>query len=327
MAAYSLAHGWEQVPADVLHGDVADVAVGPDDAVYLITRREPQVLVYSLAGQLLRSFGAGTFSERPHSITVGPDGSVWCVDETRHTVLHFTNEGRPLGRLGEPGVASESGMDPGLPGLSDRIASISRGAPPFNLPTKVAVALGGDLYVSDGYGNARIHRFSPEGHLLASWGEPGDGPGQFHVPHHVLVTDEEEVFVCDRENERIQVFDLSGRYLRELGPLQRPAALAFSPDGLLFVAELPWRAGDRSFRRGVLSADESACVTVLDRDGRVLERWSDNDPCSEGGFTAPHGIAFDSRGDLYVAEVTWSFAVRLGLVPQTCPTIRKFVRT
>ncbi len=285
------------------------------------------MLVYSRSGRFLRSFGAGLFSARPHSITLGPDGLVWCVDETRHTVLKFDRSGTLLGRLGKPGAGSDTGVDPSLPTLAERIASIARGAGPFNLPTKLAVAPGGDLFVSDGYGNCRIHRFSPDGRLLASWGEPGTGSGQFHVPHHIGVTADERLLVCDRENERIQLFTLDGRPLGEWGGLQRPAALALSKDGLVFVAELPWRAGDRSFRRGVIRSDEAACVSVLDGSGRLLDRWGGDDVCSERGFVAPHGIALDSRGDLYVAEVTWSFGVRLGLVPESCPTLRKFART
>jgi sugar lactone lactonase YvrE len=290
----------------------------------MVTRRDSQVLVFSREGSFLRSFGLGLFSARPHSITLGKDGSVWCVDETRHTVLRFDRQGKLLGHLGEPDVPSDSGFDARLTTLGERVASISRGVGPFNLPTKVAVGPESDLFVTDGYGNSRIHHFSRDGQLLASWGEPGSGRGEFHVPHHIVATEDRRLLVCDRENERIQIFTFEGRYIGEWGGLQRPAALAISRDGLIFVAELPWRAGDRSFHRGILTTGEPACVTVLDAGGKRLERWMDDDPCSEGGFTAPHGVAFDSLGNLYVAEVTWSFGVRLGLVPDNCPTLRKF---
>src|SRR5207245_9216864 len=114
-------------------------------------------------------------------------------------------------------------------------------------PTNLALATNGDLYVSDGYGIARVHRFSPNGKLLASWGEPGTGPGQFMLPHGIAVDATGNVLVCDRESDRIQVFTAEGRFLRELTEVQRPTQIVLAR-GLLYVSELGWRARQRSFR-------------------------------------------------------------------------------
>jgi glucose/arabinose dehydrogenase len=163
--------GWERLPVGYSHPDVAAAAVDSRGDVYLFCRAEHPVLVYERDGRFLRSWGEGLFSTRTHGITIGPDDSVYCVDDAGHSVRRFTRDGRLLQTIGPSGVPSDSGYD------GADLTTIVRGAPPFNRPTNLAVAPSGDLYVSDGYGNARVHRFTPDGRLLASWGEPGTRPG------------------------------------------------------------------------------------------------------------------------------------------------------
>src|SRR5262249_52037072 len=150
-------------------------------------------------GAFLSSWGEGQFI-RPHGITIGPDDSVWCTDDMDHTVRKFTSDGKPLLALGTSGKASDTGA------TSMDFRSIRRAGPPFHYPPNLALSPGGELYITDGYGNARVHRFSPDGRLLSSWGEPGSGPGQFHLPHGIAVDTEGIVYVADRENSRIQLF-------------------------------------------------------------------------------------------------------------------------
>lgn len=321
---YHLVEGWEQLPAGFVHGDVADVAVDTDDYVYMVTRREPRVIVYDSAGRFQRSWGEGLFSERPHAITVGRSGAVYVVDESLHVVRKFSKRGELLASIGTPGQAADTGIDPSIKDLYGRLQSIKYGGPPFNLPTKVAEAPSGDLYITDGYGNCRVHHFTAEGVYLHSWGEPGAEPGQFYAPHCVVVTDDERVLVCDRENERIQIFTPDGRFLEQWLDVQRPSGLVFDSQGFVYVTELPWRVGNGSFRRGRISEPHYARVSVLDARGRALEHWGNSDACAPGSFVAPHGIAVDSRGSLYIADVTWSFAGQMGLVPDDCHTFHKF---
>jgi DNA-binding beta-propeller fold protein YncE len=148
--------------------------------------------------------------------------------------------------------------------------------------------------------------------LLTSWGEVGVGPGEFHLPHGIAVGPDDRVYVCDRENDRIQVFDPDGRYLTEWTDVQRPCHLAIDPGGYCYVAEL-WRPkGKGSFTHGFMREDHPGRVSIFDPDGAVVARWgaSTVSRTAPGNFIAPHGIAVDSRGDLYVCEVSYTFGTR-----------------
>ena len=320
---YQVIEGWEKIPPGYTRLDVSGVAVDSRDRVYVLTRGPARVMVYESDGTFVTSWAEGTFTERTHGITIGPDDSVYCVDDGDHTVRKFSPEGKLLMTIGTPGAGSDTGYDP-----TKGIESIVRGGPPFNRPTNVAIAPNGELYVSDGYGNARVHRFSPDGKLIQSWGEPGTGPGQFHLPHGLWVTFDGRVLVADRENDRIQIFSLDGKYLGEWTHVQRPTDIYGDREGLLYVSELAWRKGQRSFTHGVIETDLPGRVSVLDLGGRVLARWGGPDGCAPGNFWAPHTICADSRGDLYVGEVTYTFSGlgKAGLVPPGCHTLQKFAR-
>jgi hypothetical protein len=273
-------------------------------------------MVYERDGRFLGSWGEGLFTMRAHGITVGPDDTVYCTDDGDHTVRRFTPDGQLLMTLGTSGKPSDSGYD------GTNLTSIARGGPPFNRPTNVALAPNGDVYVSDGYGNARVHRFTAAGELIHSWGEPGTDPGQFMLPHGIAVHADGRVFVCDRENDRIQVFGAEGSWLSDITTVQRPTQVVFA-HGRMYVSELGWRAGQRSFRSGVILSDLPSRVSVLDEGGGVVTRIGGPDPCAPGSFCAAHGLAVDAEGDLYVAEVTWTVAGRAGLVPPDCHTLQK----
>jgi DNA-binding beta-propeller fold protein YncE len=315
--SYRAVVGWEQLPPGYTHPDVAAVAVNSKGRVYLFCRSEHPVMIYERDGRFVGSWGEGAFTMRTHGITIGPDDSVYCTDDPGHSVRKFTPEGKLLLTLGDnAGKPSDSGYD------GSNLTTIVRGAPPFNRPTNLAVAPNGDLYVTDGYGNARVHRFSPTGKLLASWGEPGTGPGQFMLPHGIAVDASGNVLVCDRESDRIQVFTADGRFIREITDVQRPTQIVLSR-GLMYVSELGWRPGQRSFRNGAITREMPARVSVLDANGTVLTRLGGPDPCAPGSFCAPHGLAVDSSGDVYVAEVVWTIAGKAGLVPPDCHTVQK----
>lgn len=321
--------GWERLPGGLAHADVAAVDVDAGDRVYLFTRFDGQVIVYERDGTYVRSWGKGVFTT-PHGLTVGPDGSVYCVDAGDHTVRRFTPDGRLLMTLGTPGAASDTGFVSGQPARVHSVEGVRYGGPPFNRCTALAVAPGGDLYVSDGYGNSRVHRFTPDGELIASWGEPGTGPGEFHLPHCLDIAPDGRVFVGDRENDRIQIFTPDGTFLEEWTDVRRPCDLTIAPDGSVYVVEL-WRPeGGSSFTHGKTERDQPARLTVLNPYGEVIERWGDSSEhrTEPGNFIAPHGIALDSHGDLYVAEVTYSFAIRPGRVAPSCDRhqLQKFLR-
>src|SRR6476661_6307448 len=173
--SYEVVEGWEQIPAGWTHPDVAGVAVDSQDRVYLICRGDHPIMVYDRDGKFLKSWGEGQFTLRTHGITVGPDDMVYCTDDADHTVRKYTPDGELLLTLGTSGQASDTGY------VHGKLDTITHGGPPFNRPTNLAVAPNGELYVSDGYGNCRVHRFSAKGELLQSWGEPGTEPGRFNL--------------------------------------------------------------------------------------------------------------------------------------------------
>ena len=158
---------------------------------------------------------------------------------------------------------------------------------PFNLPTDLALGPDGEMYISDGYGNARVHKYSPDGELIKSWGQPGTGPGEFDLPHCVRVDPRNRLMVADRENNRIQFFTLDGEYIEEWGDLLQPDTIYIDDDDLVYIAELGQR------------------VTIMTLDGEVVSQWgSERGSTVPGEFLAcPHGIWLDSHGDIYVGEV------------------------
>jgi DNA-binding beta-propeller fold protein YncE len=316
--SYGVVEGWEQLPAGYEHRDVAGVAVDGEDRVFLICRGDHPIIVYDRKGNFIRSWGQGDFTYRTHGITVASDGTVWCTDDGNHTVRRFTPEGKLLMTLGTPDTAADTGYD------GKDYMTITKPADAFNRPTNLAIGPKGDLYVSDGYGNCRVHRFSPTGERKRSWGVPGTGSGQFYLPHGIAVGADGRVFVCDRENDRIQIFSPEGEYLGEWTDTQRPTHLVFDAKGRAFVSELWWHSGQTSRRHGAIAQARPGRVSVLDSEGRMLARWGGPEASAPGNLAAAHGIAVDSKGDVYVSEVTWTFAVSRGHAPANCHTFQKF---
>jgi DNA-binding beta-propeller fold protein YncE len=294
------------------------VACDAHDRVYVYIRGQIPVRVYDRQGNLIRTWGEGVFV-RPHGIFVHGD-TIYCIDDAGHTVRAFDAEGKPRMTLGD-GKPSDTGS------TSIDYRTIRHAGPPFNYPTNLAIGPAGDLYISDGYGNARVHCFSADGRLRHSWGEPGSGPGQFHVPHGIAVDVAGTVYVADRENSRIQLFDADGQYLREWTDVARPCQVFIDRAGWIYVAELGFRAGRWPGTGKAQPGDVGGRVSIFDHTGALHARWGGGDhPCAPGDFFAPHGIWVDSHGDIYVSEVTLSAGGRAGLVPPTCHTVQKFVR-
>jgi DNA-binding beta-propeller fold protein YncE len=318
---FELVPNWEQLPAGWTHGDVAGVATDARDRVYVFNRSEHPVIVYARDGQFLGCWGEGVFT-RPHGITIHGD-VVYCADDTDHTVRAFTLEGKLLWTLGTLNQPSDTGYSP--EGRAN-LLSIKRGAGPFNRPTRLAVAPNGELYVSDGYGNARIHRFSADRQLIQSWGEPGAEPGQFNLPHSVWVHTDGRVFVCDRENDRVQIFSPSGELLTIWTNVTRPGDLWIDATGHVFIGEMAWNMDETHLNGAPFAEARSAQMSVRDLDGNLLTRWGGDDPCEPGNFASPHGLCLDSHGDLYVGEVIHTALSRGGRWHPGCDALQKFAR-
>lgn len=324
--------GWEQLPTGYQHKDCSDVAVDSRDRVYLLTRGDSQILVYEPDGTFVRRLGDGVLGDDPHGITIGPDDRLYCADRGAHVVRVLSPEGEQLQVIGTEGVPSDSGFDPGIKDPRDR-ENAMRPAGPFNRPTKVAVAPNGDLYVTDGYGNTRVHQFDASGVLIRSWGQPGGGPGDFRLPHCVLVLPDGRLLVADRENSRIQVFTQAGEVLEVWDDVQRPEG--FVTDGKhIFVGCAPDGPPNPSAgfteRTGVDNQAVQAKLAILDMAGRTLERYDGGDPddTSPGCFISISGIAMDSEGDLYICQNTEAARRSLGLhYDDGLPVVQKLRRT
>ena len=302
---YSVVEGWGTLPDGWRFVEATAVGVDRRDRVYVFNRGEHPVIVFDRDGTFILSWGEGVFT-RPHGITIGPDDTLWLTDDGNHTIRQFTPEGKLLLTIGD----------------ADRPADPHSGKP-FNRPTHVALCpRTGDVYISDGYGNSRVHKYDPRGRLLLSWGEPGTDPGCFNVPHNIATDGEGLVYVADRENHRVQVFDASGRYQGQLNNLHRPCGLFADGrnGGRLYVGELPTHLVVNAAVPNI-----GACVSIVSLKGDLLARVGDRFPGEQPGqFIAPHGVTVDSRGDLYVAEVSYTAKGRHETPPREIRSLQKF---
>jgi hypothetical protein len=279
---------WGALPQGVsFGGDATSVAVDSEDNVYVFNRGSVPVVVLDRDGAVVDSWGEGEF-DQPHGIFIDAADHLYLVDAGGHFVQKRTREGKLLFTIGTRGEPTPL-----------------RSGRHFNRPTDVAVHRStGELFVSDGYGNARVHKFDPAGNHIVSFGEPGADEGQFCLPHGIEVLGDDRLVVCDRENFRLQIFTTSGEWL-EQWHAHRPAAVRLTADGdAVFVAELGYPG-----QHGAPNVGCRVCIRSL--DGKQPAHFGSPVPGFEPGqFYAPHGLAVDSRGDLYVAEVNYSYTTR-----------------
>jgi NHL repeat len=304
---YELVKHWEHLPDGFIHFDVPSICTDSQCNVYLVCRGNRRVITYDRDGTCIDAWGPPPTTARAHGSYSNDDRTIFLVDEGEHSVSQYSLDGSWLLRtIGSGGTASDSGYD----GRNYR--TITRGAPPFNRPTGLCIGPTGDLYVSDGYGNCRVHRFAGDGSLIHSWGDPGRAEGQFYVPHAVWCHRDGRVFVADRENERIQIFDSEGRYLSEWADVQRPQGIFIDSDDTVYVAEGAWPREWQSQPRGWLTDPEPGRISIYDLDGNVLARWSQPDPTDEGYLLSPHGIWVDDERSIYIATNVGTFGEIFG---------------
>ena len=275
---YERVEGWCKLPEYFEFGDVVDVACDSKDRVYVFNRGEHPVIIFDRDGNFISCWGEGHFLQ-PHGIFIGPDDSVYLIDCQLHAVEKFTLGGELLMTLPKTIVFGRRGWGPPL---------ILRA--PFNQPTGLALGPEGEMYVSDGYANFLVHKFSPEGELLKTWGEPGTGPSQFALPHGIGVDRHGVVYVCDRENSRIQLFDGGGEYISEWTGLNYPSDVYMDwKNDIIYVAEI--------------GGPYQPKISIRDLKGNELSSWEGRESEGKGVLEVAHGIWVDSHGDIYEGEI------------------------
>jgi len=282
---YKVIDSWAKLPEDIFWREVASVAIDSNGNVYVFNRGNHPMIVFDKDGEFLNSWGEGLFV-RPHGLTLGPDNSLFCIDDGDHTVRKCSLEGEVLLTIGSPN-------SPAAPYSGN----------PFNRCTDVAIdPKTHDIYVSDGYMNAKIHKYSSEGEYKFSWGNPGTDPGEFNIPHNIAIDKDSYIYVADRENHRIQIFNSSGEFQSQWNNLHRPCALYISPDQEFYVGEIGWGLSVNRTHPNI-----GPRISVLDSKGNRLARighlgWG----LGQGQFLAPHGLTLDEDKNIYLGEVSWT---------------------
>jgi len=304
---YTSIYNWATLPDGRTWGSTAGVDIDPDGMSVWVAERcgayappsqfkpgEPfacdgssldPILKFDASGKLVKSFGAGMFI-LPHGLHVDDAGNVWVTDGLGrngkgHQVFKFSPDGTVLMTLGRAGVAG-SGPDE------------------FNAPSAVYVAPSGDIFVADGHGgntNARIVKFSPDGKFIKTWGHKGSGPGEFDIPHTLAMDSRGRLFVGDRQNNRIQIFDQDGNFIDQWRQFSRPSGVYIDKHDVIYVADSESESVSKNhdgWKRGIRIGDVSTgAVTAFIPD--PVEKTA--------GTSAAEGVAVDAAGNIYGAEV------------------------
>ncbi|MDR1263331.1 MAG: peptidyl-alpha-hydroxyglycine alpha-amidating lyase family protein [Oscillospiraceae bacterium] len=295
----TLKYQFEPIPFDIPLPCVPDAAVDSKGRIFAMTDGAERIAVFDQTGKKLYGWGEGVI-KGCHGLYIDPEDNVFVVDSGDHTVKKFgAGESHPLlMTLGTPGVPSDTGA------VRGNFKTIKRGAGPFYSPSKVTVSPKGEIFVCDGYGNSRVHRFSSDGELLASWGEPGGQPGEFRIVHGVGVDEDDRIYVADRENNRVQIFDVNGKVLDIWENIMRPDGLCVA-NGMAYVAEL----GHIFYVDNVMYEPYEnmpwSQVRVFDLNGKELCRFGGSDPTTPGNMWAAHSINVDGEGSIYIGEAGW----------------------
>jgi DNA-binding beta-propeller fold protein YncE len=282
---YKAVEGWPRLPQGWNLMETAGVAVDAQNHSYVFHRGAHPIIEFDADGWFVRAWGDGLF-DRPHSIRIDAGGNIWTADDGSHTVVKMDRHGKILMVFGRfrTTTQAQSTMPDGSAGGALRGVR-DEGVIRFNRPTDVAIAGNGDIFVSDGYGNSRIVKFNKDGKFLKEWGKRGNGPGEFHTPHSIVVDQTNRVIVADRENYRIQIFDTEGNFKQEWKGIGAPWGLALTPDNHIVMAD-----------------GYNNRVTKLTMDGKVVGTFGSMGK-HPGQFHYAHQIAAAPDGSIYTAEI------------------------
>jgi len=267
---YELEENFAKMPEGETIGLISRVTTDSQNRLYIFQRKDPAVLIFDKNGKFLSSWGAGLF-KRAHGFKIVND-VVYLTDQADNVAQIYTLDGKLLKQLGTRGQHSDTGC-------TDWQILPLRAAGPFNHPTELIPSPSGDLYVTDGYRNCRVHRFNKDGELIQSWGQPGKtAPSDFHLPHTLVIAPDGTLYVSDRANRRVQIFTPDGQFKGQWTGMGGPNDMALDKNGIFYLDE---QATETS----------KAAISVRDGNGTVLARWE----------VAPsHGMGIDTLGNIYV---------------------------
>jgi DNA-binding beta-propeller fold protein YncE len=259
---------WPEKPERFEWAQMPGITLDDQDQVYIFTRSSPAVQVYKTDGTFVRAWDSGD-PNGAHFIRIDPEGNVWAANYIEHVIRKHSPDGKVLLTLGQVGV---TGADRGH----------------FDKPTDIAVLPTGDIFVTDGYGNRRVVQFDAKGKYVKEWGEEGNQPGQFALPHSIVADSKGWLYVADRENARIQVFDTKGKLLAVWENV-------ITPWGLWLTKE------------HIVLPPPDQMLMKLNLKGEVLLRVplskTPVPPGKPGELDWVHGIAVDSKGNFYLGDI------------------------
>jgi sugar lactone lactonase YvrE len=304
---YRSVENWAKLPGGRSWGSTSGVGIDPDGTSVWVAERcgafappslmkpgtpfacdgsnLPPILKFNASGTLVKSFGAGLLLF-PHGLTVDREGNVWVTDGLGkdgkgHQVFKFSPDGKVLLTLGKAGVAGD-------------------GPDEFNAPSAVVVAPNGDIFVADGHGgntNARIVKFNKDGKFIKTWGKKGSGPGEIDIPHAIAMDARGRLFLGDRQNNRIQIFDQDGNYLDQWSQFSRPSGVFIDKNDVIYVADSESESVAKNhdgWKRGIrIGRVSDGAVTAFIPD--PVEKTT--------GTSAAEGVAADANGNIFGAEV------------------------
>jgi hypothetical protein len=253
---YRVVENWAKLPDGWNLTDVAAVGVDSKDRIYVFNRGEHPMVVLNRDGSFIKNWGEGLF-KRAHGLHIDSDDNLYCTDDGDHTVRKCSADGKVLLTIGIP----------------DKPAPYMSGEP-FHRCTHTALSPKGEIYVSDGYGNACVHKYTPDGKLIKTWGEPGSDEGQFNIVHNIVTDEDGWVYVADRENHRVQVFDGNGKYETQWNNLHRPCAVLLRRQEAEFHHRRAWprHAGQSQVTEARSAPDCRECTRQAHRAARRRER-------------------------------------------------------
>ena len=286
---YQLDARWPRQRSDYAWEAMAGIAVDPDGFIWTLNRGAMPVQVYGTEGKLVRQWGSGMF-QSPHQLSIGPRGHIWIADSHAHAVYQFAPDGTRLRTLGIPGEFGDDERH-------------------FKMPTDVVETEAGDVFIADGYRNNRVVHYSGQGKFVKQWGTLGVASGQFSLPHSIDVDSQGRLYVADRNNARVQIFDQTGKFIAQWKNLMVPWTVRITDRDEIYVCGASpsrWRKED--VQLGIPPKDQ--LVMKLDTSGRILSwwqfplgEWGADKQARPGTLAWVHGLGIDSKGNLYLGDI------------------------